>query len=155
MEFVREDCSISQRRACRLIGISESTIRYISTRDGCEELRSRLRILAEERTRWGYRRLHVLLRREGVKVNHKRVYRLYREEGLAVRRRRRKRVWSGVRVPLPEASKPTERWSMDFVADGLGNGRVFRTFNVVDDFTRECHGSWTGSATRAGRPRCW
>src|SRR5258708_5375907 len=138
VEFVREDFSISQRRACRLIGISESTIRYISTRDGCEELRSRLRILAEGRPRWGYRRLHGLRRREGAKVNHKRVYRLYREEGLAVRRRRRKRVSAGVRGPLPEASKPTERWLMDFVADGLGNGRVFRTFNVVDDFTREC-----------------
>jgi putative transposase len=138
VEFVREDLSISQRRACRLIGISESTIRYVSTRDGCEALRSRLRTLAEQRTRWGYRRLHVLLRREGVEANHKRVYRLYREEGLAVRRRRRKRVWSGVRVPLQEASRPNERWSMDFMADGLGNGRVFRTLNVVDDFTREC-----------------
>jgi putative transposase len=102
------------------------------------ELGRRLRSLAEQRTRWGYRRLHVLLGREGVRVNHKRLYRLYREEGLTVRRRRQKRVSWGVRVPLPAALEPNERWSMDFMVDALAEGRVFRTLNVVDDFTREC-----------------
>ena len=136
--FVRDELGISQRRSCRLIGISESSFRYRSNSTNNVELRSRLRTLAEQRTRWGYRRLHVLLRREGVRVNHKRLYRLYREEGLTVRQRRRKRVAWGVRVPLPLAFDPNERWSMDFMADALADGRVFRTLNVVDDFTREC-----------------
>ena len=94
--------------------------------------------LAAERPRFGYRRLHVLLVREGWAVNHKRIQRMYREEKLAVRRKRRKRVAQTARRPkvLPEG--PNERWSMDFMADSLATGRGFRTFNVVDDFTREC-----------------
>jgi putative transposase len=138
VDFVTDELSISQRRACRLIGIGESTMRYESRRDRCEELRARLRLLAQQRTRWGYRRLHILLDREGIRVNHKRLYRLYREEGLAVRRRRRKRVAWGVRVSMPAASAANQRWSMDFTTDALCDGRVFRTLNVVDDFTREC-----------------
>jgi putative transposase len=138
VELVTDELSISQRRACRLIGIGESTVRYVSRRDRCEELRARLRELAQQRTRWGYRRLHVLLDREGIRVNHKRLYRLYREEGLAVRKRRRKRAAWGARAPMPIALDPNLRWSMDFMADALADGRVFRTLNIVDDFTREC-----------------
>ena len=103
------------------------------------ELCERLLELARERPRYGYRRLHVLLRREGYEVNHKRIHRLYRREGLMVRRRRRKRIAAGKRVPLPTPSRANERWSLDFVSDQLADGRVFRTLNIVDDFTRECH----------------
>jgi putative transposase len=101
-------------------------------------LRERLCALAAERRRFGYRRLHLLLQREQFRVNHKRVYRLYREEGLAVRRRKRKRMCGVQRVPLPAAQRSNQRWSMDFMADSLVNGRRIRLLNVVDDFTREC-----------------
>lgn len=103
-----------------------------------EGLRERMLDLARERPRYGYRRLHVLLRREGFEVNHKRVHRLYRADGLMVRRRLRKRIAAGKRVPLSVPSRANERWSIDFVSDQLADGRVFRTLNIVDDFTREC-----------------
>ena len=94
--------------------------------------------LARERPRYGYRRLCVILRREGFAVNHKRIHRLYRREGLMVRRRLRKRLTRVARVSRPLPSRANERWSLDFVSDPLADGRVFRTLNVVDDFTREC-----------------
>ena len=134
--FVRSSFELSQRRACRLVGISDSSCRYVSIRQD-EPLLTRIRELAQERTRFGYKRLHVLLRREGVQVNHKRVYRLYRREGLMVKRRRRKRV-ALPRTPLPLPTAVNQRWSMDFVSDTLADGRVIRTLNIVDDFTREC-----------------
>jgi len=98
----------------------------------------RLRELAEARPRFGYQRLHVLLRREGWPINRKRVYRLYREEGLVVRTKRRCKRASHVRVVLPEATTADDRWSMDFVSDQLDNGRRFRALTVVDQYTREC-----------------
>ena len=126
------------RRACRVLKLAESTFRYRSRRKEPEGLRARLLELAAERPRFGYRRLHILLVREGWQVNHKRIQRMYREEKLAVRRKRRKRVAQTARKPrvLPEG--PNERWSMDFMADSLATGRGFRTFNVVDDYSREC-----------------
>jgi putative transposase len=135
--FVTDELGFSQRRACRLIGISESSYRYRSARAVRPELRELLIHLARERPRYGYRRLHVLARREGFAVNHKLVYRLYREEGLAVRRRRRRRLVR-TRVPLALPTAPNERWSLDFMSDQLADGRCFRTLNIVDDFTREC-----------------
>jgi len=129
---------LSQRRACGLIGIGPSTYHYRSQRDDCTELRQRLRVLAAARPRWGYRRLHVLLRREGRQLNHKKTYRLYREESLAVRRKRRKRVAAMPRRALPVPDRPNQRWSMDFVHDTLANGRNFRALNIVDDYSREC-----------------
>jgi putative transposase len=112
---------------------------YLSTESGevQDELRTRIRQLATERPRFGYRRIYVLLRREGWPVNQKRVQRLYREEGLAVRRKGKRRRSQGsrpVRAPLGQAD---ERWSMDFVTDTLSSGRRFRCFNVLDEFTRE------------------
>jgi putative transposase len=98
----------------------------------------RLQAHAAERARFGYRRLHILLERDGLIVNHKRVHRIYRAAALQVRRRRRKRLTRAERVPLPAASRPRERWSMDFTTDTLADGRTFRTLNIVDDFTREC-----------------
>ena len=99
---------------------------------------ARLQAHAAVRARFGYRRLHILLEREGVRVNHKRVHRIYQAAGLQVRRRRRKRVTRADRVPLPIATQRLERWSMDFTTDTLADGRNFRTLNIVDDFTREC-----------------
>ena len=98
----------------------------------------RLQAHATARPRFGYRRLHILLAREGLLVNHKRVHRVYRAAGLQVRRRRRKRLTRAERIPLPVPSGPVERWSMDFTTDTLADGRNFRTLNIVDDFTREC-----------------
>ena len=103
-----------------------------------EQLRQRLRSLAEKHRRWGHIRLYVLLRREGYQVNHKRTERIYREEALTLRIRRRKKFAAVVRQPLPEATRPNERWAMDFIQDSLWSGRKFRTLSIVDTFTREC-----------------
>jgi len=135
--FVEDRFGMSQRRSCALIGMDRSSCRYESRRQGDEPLRRRMVELARSRPRWGYRMLCDVLRREQL-VNHKRVHRLYKLEGLQVRRRRRKRVAAAKRVLLALPSRPSERWSMDFVSDTLSSGRVFRTLNIVDDFTREC-----------------
>ena len=129
---------LSERRSCALIGISASSLRYRPRRLQVSGLAERMLALARERPRYGYRRLHVLLRREGFEVNHKRIHRLYRSEGLMVRRRLRKRLTRAARVSRPLPTRPNERWSLDFVSDQLADGRVFRCLNVVDDFTREC-----------------
>ena len=135
---MKETHSLSERRACGLVGITRSSHRYRHRCRDDRELRERLRQLAYQRQRFGYRRLGVLLRREGVVVNHKRVYRLYREEGLAVRRQRRKRVARTGRVARRALCQENERWSLDFMADSLATGRSFRTLNIVDDWSREC-----------------
>jgi putative transposase len=137
--WLRTAHQMSLRRACRVVGLSTATWRYCrrGRRDNRELLR-RLQTHAAVRPRYGYRRLHVLVAREGVKANHKRVHRVYREAGLQVRRRERKRLTRRERVPLPAPSRARERWSMDFMADTLSDGRTFRTLNIVDDFTREC-----------------
>jgi putative transposase len=136
VRFFRAGFRVSERRACRVAGVPRSTCRYRSVAKDQTALRVRLRDLAAARARYGYRRLHVLLRREGWKVNHKRVYRLYREEGLGIRvKRRRKRV-SGPRVLPPPAQRPHERWSIDFLADGLVDGRRFRVLTIVDNVSR-------------------
>lgn len=128
---------LSERRACALAGLGRSTCRYRPRRPDWPELRERLRALAAERRRFGYRRLYVLLRRQGYLVNLKRIYRLYRQEALAVRRRgRRRRVVRSATVTVPSAIN--ERWSLDFVLDVLEDGRRFRILTVVDDFTRAC-----------------
>jgi len=129
----------STRRACRVVGLSRATWRYQRRADPQNvALLDRLQAHATARPRFGYRRLHILVGREGLRVNHKRLYRLYRAAGLQVRRRRRKRLTRGDRVPLPVPTQRGERWSMDFTLDTLADGRAFRTLNIVDDFTREC-----------------
>ena len=125
-------------RACGLIGISRSLYGYQSKRPDDGPLKERLCELAAQKRRYGYRRLHVLLLREGIKVNRKRTYRVYREAGLAVRRRKRKRIAGVERIPAPIPQAPNVSWSMDFVSDGLADGRRLRCLNIVDDFTREC-----------------
>jgi putative transposase len=129
---------LSERKACRFTGFARSTQRYVSQRPPDVELRARLHELAAKRRRWRCRQLCRVLRREGQHVNHKRVQRVYREDGLQVRRRKRKRRAIVPRTPMPAPTRPNERWSMDFVRDTLGDGRVFRCFTLVDDCTREC-----------------
>ena len=113
-------------------------MRYRSQRDDDADLRSKLRELAQQRRRFGYRRLHILLRREGIVINRKKTQRLYREEGLTVRRRKGRRRAVGARAPTPVLALPNQRWSLDFVHDQLVTGRRFRVLNIVDDVTREC-----------------
>ena len=129
---------MSERRACRVIDADRKSVRYRSTRDDDVDLREKLRELANQRRRFGYRRLHILLRREGIMINRKKTQRLYREEGLAVRRRRSRRRAVGTRAPAPVLALPNQRWSLDFVHDQMASGRRFRVLNVVDDVTREC-----------------
>ena len=129
---------LSERRACRIVGADRKMIRYRPRRAPDSELRQRLRDLANERRRFGYRRLFVLLRREGEPSGINRIYRIYREEGLAVRKRRARRKAVGSRAPIPVEARPNARWSLDFVHDQLACGRRFRILNVVDDVTREC-----------------
>ncbi len=129
---------MSERRACRVIGVDRTSIRYRAKRPDDAELRERLKALAHERRRFGYRRLHVLLRREGRLVNRKRVQRLYQEERLMVRRRSGRKRALGIRAPMPVAERPNVCWSLDFVHDQMTDGRRFRVLAVVDNCTREC-----------------
>jgi putative transposase len=131
--------SMSERHACRLMGLARSTHRYRSSKaERDEALRARLKELAAQRMRFGYRRLTAMLARDGTAANHKRVYRLYCEEGLAMRIRQRRRIrWSGTGAK-PAAKRRNERWSMDFVSDSISRGRVVRMLTLVDDHTREC-----------------
>jgi putative transposase len=129
---------VSQRRACQVIGADRSSMRYRSVRPDDVALRARLRELAAVRRRFGYRRLLLLLRREGLRVNHKKLRRLYREERLQVRRRGGRKRALGTRAPMTMPLGPNQRWSLDFVSDTLADSRRFRMLAVVDDFTREC-----------------
>lgn len=129
---------VSQRRACEVLDADRSSIRYRAIRGGDTALRQRLRELSAERRRFGWRRLLILIRREGTVVNHKKLRRLYREERLAVRKRGGRKRAVGVRAPIPAPQAPNQRWSLDFLSDAFTCGRRFRIFAVVDDFTREC-----------------
>ena len=129
---------VSERRACSIIKADRKSVRYRSCRQPDTALRERLRALAVERRRFGYRRLFVLLRREGEPSGKNRIYRLYREEGLTVRKRRSRRRAMGTRAPILVEARPNARWSLDFVHDQFATGRRFRILNVVDDVTREC-----------------
>jgi putative transposase len=138
VEYLQAGYSVSTRRACAVVQLGRSTHYYRSRVDPQTALRVRLRDLAESRVQYGYRRLHVLLRREGWHVNAKRVYRLYDQEGLALRTKRPRRRKSAVaRVAQPEPVRRNQVWSMDFVSDELGFGRRFRVLTLVDHFTRE------------------
>ena len=130
---------LSERRACRAVGVYRALVRYRSRRPSQQPLRARLRELAAVRIRAGYQQLYVLLRREGWRVNHKRVYRLYGEEGLALRRRRPRRHRSAVvRVQRVAPTRPNEQWAMDFMHDTLADGRAVRILTMLDVYTREC-----------------
>ncbi len=129
---------LAERRACQIAGADRKMVRYQSQRAPDTALRGRLRDLANERRRLGYRRLFVLLRREGEASGINRIYRLYREEGLTVRKRKARRKAIGTRAPILIEARANARWSLDFVHDQFACGRRFRVLNVVDDVTREC-----------------
>ena len=130
---------MSERHVCWLIGLNRSTLRYRPHPAAQNAaIRVRLQDLARLWPRFGYRRLHALLRREGHRVNHKRIYRLYREEGLMLRRRRRRKWVRSGAGPKEVPVGPNERWSLDFVSDAAANGQTIRVLAVVDDYTREC-----------------
>ena len=135
---LRSVLQMSERRACILLSADRKMIRYRSRRPPDVELRSRLRDLANQRRRFGYRRLFILLREQGEPSGVNRIYRLYREEGLTVRKRRSRRRAVGTRTPILVEAKVNARWSLDFVHDQLAHGRRFRILNIVDDVTREC-----------------
>ena len=137
---MRTAYGLSVRQVCGLLELSRSSFFYRPKPSDDEALRQRIKELAAKRVRLGYRRIHVLLRREGWQINHKRVYRIYQEENLAVRTKPRKKLVSRLRVPLGPAEQPNQQWSMDFVTDRMEDGRAFRILTVVDNFSRECLG---------------
>jgi transposase InsO family protein len=132
---------LSERRACSIVDADRKMVRYRSIRPPDTELRARLRDLANERRRFGYRRLFILLRREGEPSGINRIHRLYREEGLSVRKRRTRRKAVGTRAPILVEARANARWSIDFVHDQFADGRRFRILNIVDDVTKECLGA--------------
>jgi putative transposase len=143
VRVAREEGKLSERRACGLIGMNRGSWRYQQKERNDAALRNRLRELAGERPRFGYRRLYRMLRREKENgtakwvVNHKRVYRLYREDGLAMRGRKGKRFRAEARIPLELPARANQMWTMDFTRDSLASGRKFRTLNLMDAYTRE------------------
>lgn len=141
MDWAINERGHSQRRARGLVGMDPRVYRYRSTRPDDRDLRRRLRELAGERRRFGYRRLHIMLAREGVAVNRKKLYRLYKEERLVVRKRGGRKRALGTRAPMTIPQGPNQRWSVDFASDALVDGRRFRVLCVIDDFTRECLGT--------------
>lgn len=137
MQYAQEQFALSERRAGPLVSPARSTVRYRSRRGDDDALRTRLCELAEQRPRFGYRRLHVLLRRAGLVVNPKRIERLYRAEGLAVRRRKRKSLGRLLRGRPPTPQGAHEQWALDVLQDALASGRTIRLLSVIDVFTRE------------------
>ena len=133
-----QEHGVSQRRACEALSVDRSSMRYRSVRPDDASIREAMKKIASERRRFGYRRIHVMLERQGIIMNLKKLRRLYREEKLTVRKRGGRKRALGTRRPLALPSRPNERWSLDFVSDAFTDGRRFRVLAVVDDFTREC-----------------
>ena len=129
---------VSQRRACSVLNVDRSSIRYKTSRDSDQDLREAMRSVAAERRRFGYRRIHVMLKRQGWQVNHKKIRRLYGEEKLQVRKRGGRKRALGTRRPMLVPDQANQRWSLDFVSDAFTDGRRFRVLAIVDDFSREC-----------------
>lgn len=131
---------LSERRVCRLTGANRSTARYKTVRDSDDELQKKIRGIALEKRRFGYRRIHMMLRRKGENVNHKKVFRIYQELGLKVRKRGGRKRALGIREVRARAERTNERWSLDFVSDALATGRRIRLLTVIDEYTRLCLG---------------
>ena len=129
---------VSQRRACEALEVDRSSVRYRSIRAPDLELRAAMKAVALERRRFGYRRIHVMLQRQGIEMNLKKLRRLYGEEKLQVRKRGGRKRALGTRRPMLVPDRPNQRWSVDFVSDSFTDGRRFRVLTVVDDHTREC-----------------
>lgn len=139
MEFVTKNLGLSQRRACRLIGLSRNTLRYEPQPDKDGPLRKRLRELSEQRRRSGCQLFHAIAKREGLVINHKRTERVYKEENLSLTIRRRKKRASCSRLEIPKAERMNELWAMDFMHDSLQNSRKLRILPIIDTYTKECH----------------
>lgn len=137
---MQEAFGLSERSACRALGMPRATQRYVSCKGSNDELLAKMRELASKRPRAGYRTLYTLLRREGCDANHKRVYRLYRADGLSLRIKRRKRRAASKREAPPPVLRPNDRWAMDFVSDTTSDGRRFRILTLIDTFTRRTPG---------------
>ncbi len=135
-----EQHEVSQRRACVVLQADRSMVRYRSKRRDDVELRCAIKRVSAERRRFGYRRIHVMIEREGFSVNHKKLRRIYREEGLQVRKRGGRKRALGTRRPMIVPEAINQRWSLDFVSDAFTDGRRLRIFAVVDDYSRECLG---------------
>lgn len=129
---------VSQRRACEVLAVDRSSVRYRSIREDDEPLREAMKAMAAERRRFGYRRIHIMLERQGIVMNMKKLRRLYREEKLQVRKRGGRKRALGTRRPMVLPGRANERWSLDFVSDAFTDGRRFRALAIVDDYTREC-----------------
>jgi len=137
VRFAAKQHELSQRRGCRLVGMSRSVCRYQSRRPADTEIREKVREIARQRQRFGHLRITALLRRQGLRVNHKRIQRICRQEGLQVPRRRRKRLQRQAVPGSQAATRRNQRWAMDFVQDALASGRVLRILTVEDTYTRE------------------
>ena len=129
---------MSQRRACLALTIDRSTVRYMSTRPDNALLREAMKAVAAKRRRFRYRRIHIMLDRQGIVMNQKKLRRLYREEKLQVRRRGGRKRALGTRRPMLVPDRANARWSLDFLSDTISDGRRFRGLAIVDDYTREC-----------------
>jgi putative transposase len=139
LPYLRKAYQISERRACQVVVVNRSTVQYKSVKTDVPALRARINEIAATRVRYGYPRIHILLRREGWRVNRKRVYRIYREEGLSLRLKTpRRRKSAVVRTERLTATAVNQTWSMDFMADNLADGRKIRLLTIVDNFSREC-----------------
>lgn len=145
---------ISERKACMLVGANRSMMRYKSRKANEECLIQEVRRIAFERRRFGYRRIHMMLKRNGRTINHKKVFRIYQELGLKVKRRGGRKRALGVRILKSQSKGINQRWSLDFVSDALNDGRKIRMLTVVDEFTRVCLGiivDTSLSGNRVGR----
>ena len=138
--YLRKTRQVSEWRACSVLSVDRSSVRYRSVRLDDGGLRKAMKEVADERRRFGYRRVHVMLERQGWHVNQKKIRRLYREEKLQVKRRGGRKRALGTRRPMLVPNRPNERWSLDFVSDAFTDGRRFRVLAIVDDFSRECLG---------------
>lgn len=137
---------MSERRASQLIGVHRQTIRYRSRKTADAQLAEKVREIALEKRRYGYRRIHMILKRAGIKVNHKKVYRIYKQNGLKVSKRGGRKKALGSRKIVNLVTRANQRWALDFVHDALANGRKLRLLTIVDVFTRECLGITVGTA---------
>jgi putative transposase len=136
--YIEKAHGLSERRACCALGVERSLVRYCFTRPPDAALRERLKSLAAERRRFGYRRLAIFLRREGFTCNIKKIRRIYREEKLMVKRRKGRKKATGTRQPLPKPDSINQVWSLDFMSDAFTDGRRFRVLGVMDQCSREC-----------------
>lgn len=135
-----EEHKLSERRACSLLGAYRSVVRYRSTKEGEEQLAEQIKGVAYEKRRYGYRRIHMILKRAGQKINHKKVYRVYKKLGLKVLKRGGRKRCLGIRKVEKPITRPNERWALDFMQDALWDGRKIRLLTMLDVFTRKCLG---------------